>query len=338
MRSLVVRGLQLQTPPVVRRRFLAMGTEVLLSVAARRRRAELEIVLAEVRALIEAFGRQWWAWGPGALGQLNRRIEAGEAVRIPAEMLPLFQRAWDIHLRSAGRYEPRIGALVRLWGFDDIARLRSAPPAAAEIEAAQAALQAAPPYDGGLQYGPAPGVSWDFGGIAKGWIVDAALARLAAHGFGDATVDAGGNLAVRGARYERRWRIGIRDPRVLAAEDEAPRLLATLDVDDEAVNTHGDDQRSFEHGGRRYGHLLDPRSGCPAEGLRALTVVHADGSWAEAAGAALYVAGPQWPALARELGLTQVLAVTSAGQVQATAALAARLLPQPGVQIEPLSH
>lgn len=334
-RPLLVRGLHMRTPPVVRRRFLAMGTEVLLSVASRRRRAELEAVLDELRQLIEDFGRHWWAWGPGALGTLNCRLIAGEAVTIPPAMQPLFRRAWQIHRQTGGSYEPRIGALVRLWGFDDVARLRTAPPSAAQIERVQAALLAAPDYDGGARYGPAPGVAWDFGGIAKGWIVDAALDLLAARGFSNATVDAGGNLAVRGRHYERPWRIGIRDPRSAA---DASRLLAALDAGDEAVNTHGDDQRHFEHEGRRYAHLLDPRSGWPAQGLRALTVVHADGSWAEAAGAALFVAGRDgWPALARQLGVTQVLVVRDDGRVQATAALAARLSPEPGVQIEWLS-
>ncbi|HSW13133.1 MAG TPA: FAD:protein FMN transferase, partial [Solimonas sp.] len=127
MRSLLVRGMHLQAPPVVRRRFLAMGTEVLLSVASRRRRSEVEAALGEARALIEDFGRDWWAWGPGALGEINRRLGAGDAAAIPPSMLPLFRRAWELRRHTGGCYEPRIGALVRLWGFDDVARLRSTP-------------------------------------------------------------------------------------------------------------------------------------------------------------------------------------------------------------------
>lgn len=305
-----------------------MGTEVLVSVASRGRNRDAEAAVQSVRQLIEDFGRDWWAWGPGALGDINRRLAQGEVAEIPLAMRPLFCRAWEIHLQTGGAYEPRIGALVRLWGFDDIVRLRDSPPAAADIEAINRLLCTAPAYDGPC-YGPAPGVCWDFGGIAKGWIVDAALALLAQRGFGNATVDAGGNLAVRGRRHERAWRIGIRDPR------GGEGLLATLDAGDEAVNTHGDDQRYFDWQGRRYAHLLDPRTGWPAQGLRSLTVVHPDGSWAEAAGAALFVSGPEgWRPLARQLGLAQLLVVHEDGRVQATAALAARLAPEPGVNIE----
>ncbi|MGQ0530374.1 MAG: FAD:protein FMN transferase, partial [Panacagrimonas sp.] len=78
--------------------------------------------------------------------------------------------------------------------------------------------------------------------------------------------------------------------------------------------------------GQRYSHILDPRSGMPAQGLRSLTVVHSDGTLAEAGGAALFVAGrDKWPLLARKLGLSQVLAQTDDGEVQVSPVLAARL-------------
>jgi thiamine biosynthesis lipoprotein len=221
-----------------------------------------------------------------------------------------------------------------LWGFHDLAAMRDTPPDPQQVGDLLAAMRKAPDYDGGDRYGPAPSVGWDFGGIGKGWIVDAALLLLRRKGFSDAVIDAGGNLAARGMRGDTPWRIGVRDPR---SDAEAPRLVATLMSRNEAVNTHGDDQRYFEFQGRRYAHLLDPSTGCPARGLRALTVVHADGTLAEAAGAALYVAGRQrWPQLARKLGLEYVLAVDEAGQIEATSALLKRIRPENGAQIRPV--
>ncbi|HET8882726.1 MAG TPA: FAD:protein FMN transferase, partial [Solimonas sp.] len=106
----------------------------------------------------------------------------------------------------------------------------------------------------------------------------------------------------------------------------APRLLATLDASDEAVITHGDDQRYFEFDRRRYSHLLDPRSGWPAQGLRSLTVVHRDASIADAAGGALFVAGAAgWRRLAARMKIDQVLVLTDRDELLATEALAARL-------------
>jgi thiamine biosynthesis lipoprotein len=322
-------------PTILERRFLAMGTEISVKLVcvSKTSREDAEAAITEVQQLMADFGRDWWAWGPGALAEINRQLVAGEVVRIPPNMQPLFNRAWSTRQMTEGFFEPRIAALVRLWGFDDVARLRSEPPAKAQIDALLHALKSAPAYAGGDQYGPAPDVAWDFGGIGKGYIIDVALAHLQARGFSDAVVDAGGNLAVRGAPLERSWRIGIRDPR---SNPEHPSLLAALDVRDEAVITHGDDQRYFDYAGRRYAHILNPLTGSPVQGLCSITVVHPEATRADAEGAALFVAGDEaWPRLAKKLGLSQVFAVSGDGRVRATAAVAERLqLVDAGRQME----
>jgi thiamine biosynthesis lipoprotein len=245
----------------------------------------------------------------------------------------LFRRAWEIRQTSGGLFEQRLGALVRLWGFDTAEREPVQPPASGAIAALLEAVRAAPHYDGGASYGPAPGLCWDLGGIGKGYIVDLALDWLRRRGFADAIVNAGGNVAARGARGDRPWRVGIRDPRSAA---ELPQLLAALDVHGESVITHADDQRYFEHQGLRYAHLLHPRTGQPARGLRSLTVVHPDGALADGGGAALYVAGHEgWPALAARLGIRQVLAVDDEGAVWASETLAPRLQCSSGLRIRP---
>ncbi|HWY24556.1 MAG TPA: FAD:protein FMN transferase [Nevskia sp.] len=317
-------------PLLLERQFLAMGTAVLLSVSIgdESRRTAAERAAAEVQQLLIEFGREGWAWGTGALAQFNRALQRGEVASVPEVLQPLFARAWEIHRASGDLFEPRIGALVRLWGFDDMARLRSAPPDVAEIESCMAALRTAPAYTGGETYGPAPGVAWDLGAIGKGYIVDLALDWLAHRGFDNAVVNAGGNVAVRGDRGDRSWQIGIRDPRAPA------EILAMLEVRDESVVTHGDDQRCFEYRGVRYAHLLHPRSGMPVQGLRSLTVVHRDGTLADGGGAALFAAGPDgWLALARRLGIEQVLVVMEDGAVLATSALKTRLREEQGVVI-----
>lgn len=326
----------LRRPSPLQRRLLAMGTLVTVTIMVEpRRRVAAESAIGAVEQILQRFGRDAWAWGNGALAQFNRQLAAGERATIPAELRPLFVRAWNVQRESGGRFEPRIASLVRLWGFDDVENLRASPPPQRDIDALLQALRSAPPYDGGGSYGPAPGTGWDFGGIGKGYIVDIALDELRERGYHNTSLDAGGNLAVRGLRNDRRWRIGIRDPRSRA---DAPQLLATLDVSDEAVITHGDDQRYFEHGGKRYAHLLDPASGWPVQGLRSLTVVHQDAGIADAAGGALFVAGASgWRALAEQLKIQQVLAVNDRGDVFATPMLASRLRPQAGVKIRKLA-
>jgi thiamine biosynthesis lipoprotein len=319
---------------LIDQRFLAMGTEISVKlVCDRRSRRDAALQAIEhVVDLMHDFGREAWAWGDGSLSKFNAALCAGETPRIPDGLRDLFAKAWNIRQLSDGLFEPRLAQLVRLWGFDDVARLRDSPPAAHEIEELLRAMSVAPDLNGANSYGPAPDVAWDFGGIGKGYIVDKALDILCQHGFGDAVVDAGGNLAARGSHHMRPWRVAIRDPR---SSQEPRRLLASLQVFDEAVITHGDDQRYFEFDGRRYSHILHPKTGVSVQGFRSLTVVHADATLADGGGAALYVAGPDsWRALSHKLGIDQVLIVSDKGSIQVTPALAQRLNPEPDVQVE----
>lgn len=323
-----------QSLSLAEQHFMAMGTLVLVTIPIEEEalRTQADGAIAEVRKLLQEFGRDGWAWGSGALASFNRSLGEGRRALVPPVLKPLFARAWEIHHASGGLFEPRIGALVRLWGFDDMARLRSAPPDAVEIHQLLTQMSAAPAYHGEDFYGPALGVVWDLGAIGKGYIVDLALDWLHQRGFGNAIINAGGNVAARGTRRDRPWHIGIRDPRVSA---ELPQLLAALDVHDESVITHGDDQRYFEHDGQRYAHLLHPHSGTPVHGLRSLTVVHADGTLADAGGAALFVAGLEgWPQLARQLGIQQVLAVADDGTVWVSEPLAARMQAAAGLSVK----
>ena len=318
---------------LVRREFLAMGTRISVTLYRRDNRsaAQADAALDDTERYFRDFGHDWWAWGDGALGTINRDLAAGKSVSVPPPMQPLFDRAALLNRETGGLFEPRIGALVRLWGFDDVARLRERPPSDADIAVAVAALHSAPAYEGGGRYGPAAGIAWDFGAIAKGYVVDQALDRLQRAGFSDAIVDAGGNLAVRGHKGNQPWHIAIRHPR---AENGVP-LLATLDATDEAVNTHGDYERHIDFQGHRYGHILSPIDGYPADSLVSVTVVAGDGTVADAAGAALFVAGASgWESLARRLHLNQVLVVDRDGAIVATAALARRLRPEAGIKLK----
>lgn len=322
---------------LIDQRFLAMGTEIsvkLVCTHRSRREAALEAIGCVVD-LMREFGHEAWAWGDGSLSRFNTALRAGEVPEIPVELRDLFEKAWDIRQKSEGLFEPRVAQLVRLWGFDDAARVRESPPDLNEIEQLLRAMAQAPDLNGANHYGPAPDVAWDFGGIGKGYIVDKALDILHQHGFGDAVVDAGGNLAARGSHHMRPWRVAIRDPR---SSQEPRRLLASLQVFDEAVITHGDDQRYFEHEGRRYSHILHPKTGMSVQGFRSLTVVHQDATLADGGGAALYVAGPaSWRSLARKLGIDQVLIACDDGTIQATPALAQRMSPEPDVHIETIA-
>ena len=131
-----------------------------------------------------------------------------------------------------------------------------------------------------------PGLRLDLGGIAKGWAATRAARELAA--FGPALVDAGGDIAVQGRRIERRpWPVGVADPLHEGA------LLGVVQMADGAVATSGRDYRRWMQGGRWLHHILDPRTGQPAQSaVLTATVTAPDGPAAEMAAKCALILGP----------------------------------------------
>jgi len=236
-------------------------------------------------------------------------------------VLPVLEAAQRQSRASGGLFNPAIGALVALWGFHSD-ELPARPPPAERIRALLARRPAMTDLEiRGLRVRSRnPAVRLDFGGSAKGHAVDVAVARLQSLGVRDAMVDAGGDLRVIGRHGDRPWRIGIRHPRraaVLASVALAPG---------EAIFTSGDYERYFIYRGRRYHHILDPRSGYPAAGAQSVTVIHDNGLDADAAATALFVAGPEaWPRVARAMGIRYVMMVAADGSVTMNPAMAERL-------------
>ena len=166
-------------------------------------------------------------------------------------------------------------------------------------------------------------VQLDLGGYGKGYALDRAAAILKARGVNNALINIGGNVLALGSKGEAPWRVGIQHPR-------EPRPLASLPLrDGEAIGTSGDYQRFFEMDGERYCHLLDPRSGRPARGTQAVTVLITPrpgaGTLSDAASKPAYLGGEAWRDYARRFGIDHALRVDADGRIQVTRALHDRL-------------
>lgn len=312
---------------LVEHRLLAMATWVDVTLPAW---ATLEhpALLGELETTLTAFGRDYYAWGDGELAALNRALgDSGRFEASPA-MAALLARAAEVTRLSDGAFDPGVGALVELYGFNDATRAPVAAPAASAIAAVRAefASLAELRIDGRQLTAPAGRYAFDLGGIAKGAAVDGVIARLTALGIAPALVNAGGDLRVIGARPDRPWRIGIQDPR-------GNGLLGSLRLDPgEAAFSSGDYERFVEDaGGERRHHLIDPRTGRPATHTRAVTVIAADGVSADAAATALFVAGPaDWLAVAARLGIDKALRVDASGVIDMSRAMRERFEAEPG--------
>ncbi len=132
-----------------------------------------------------------------------------------------------------------------------------------------------------------PGVRIDLGGIAKGYAVDRGIAILQQHGIEHALLSAGGDSRFLGDRRGRLWRVGVRDP------DDKAGIRALLPLSNTALSTSGDYERFFIQDGERYHHILNPRSGRSAKGLRSVSVLGAEAITTDALSTALFVLGRQ---------------------------------------------
>jgi thiamine biosynthesis lipoprotein len=112
-----------------------------------------------------------------------------------------------------------------------------------------------------------PNVRIDLGGIGKGHAVDRGIEILKSRGFEHALVTAGGDSRIIGDRFGKPWIIGIRHP------DDKKRVIAKIPLVDTAISTSGDYERFFDEGGTRYHHIIDPRTGRSARGVRSTTIL-----------------------------------------------------------------
>ena len=314
-----------RAPQLHQREAYVFGTRVEVSVwgePADKAAQALAAVLAE----FDRLHRMLHAWQPSELTTLNAAIARGERdIAVSGELTFLLKDAADIAARSDHLFNPAIGRLVALWGFHSDEFRPQLPDAAAVAAAVQAQ-----PRMGDLSFAGArvssrnKAVQLDLGGYAKGYALDRAAALLRGQGVNNALINIGGNVMALGDKGGTPWRVGIQHPRAAAP-------LATLELrDGEAIGTSGDYQRDVEVDGKRYCHLLDPRSGRPAEGTQAVTVLipprPGAGALSDAASKPLFVAGPaEWRGLARRLGVEHALRIDAAGAMQVTAALRQRL-------------
>ena len=313
--------------PVVSESFV-FGTRVEVQVADDLSEPQIRAAVARVLAEFDRLHRTYHAWQPSDLTQLNEALAAGRRVRVSAEMADLLQEAQDYARQSDALFDPGIGRLIELWGFhaDSYAAQLPAPAAIKtwlQSRPSVLQLQIKKDADGAWVSSPNRQVALDFGGSLKGKALDRAAEILRAAGVRNALINIGGNVMALGTRYGNAWRVAIQAPRYAGP-------LAILELHDgEATGTSGDYQRYFELDGQRYPHLLDPRSGYPAPGTQAVTIV-VDGPDAGVRSDVLtkpvFIAGAAgWQAMAQRLGLTQVLRVDSQDQVSVTAPLAERL-------------
>ena len=262
--------------------FRAMGCRMLAALDSDDERA-VE-ALAEVPTWFEEWEDRLSRFRPESeLNQLNHATD--RAVCVSDVLWQVFQRSLDAARASAGLVTPAVLDALQAAGYDtsfDSLNLNDARPAEPAHIADWRAIQ----FDAETQAIRLPrGMRLDFGGVAKGWAADEAVRRLSA--YAPALVDAGGDIAISGPMSDGgRWPVAVADPM------NPDRDLALLRLSADAVATSGRDYRHWQRNGRMQHHIIDPRTGHPADtDVLSATVVAPSASDAEVAAKVALILG-----------------------------------------------
>ena len=307
----------------VERRLSAMGTVLSLSVSGPSRPAALgssETAVREV-ARVEDLLSTWKAGGP--LDRLNR-ARPGEPVPLGAEASRLLFEMFAWSERTDGAFDPTVLPLVRAFDLRGAGRIPEALELARAREATgRRCFEVDPLGHRAARLCALAGI--DEGAWGKGYALDRAAAALKETGSKQALLDLGGQVLAVGPA-----RVAVADPR------DRSRFAATLAVTDASVSTSGNSERGLRVGDRLIGHLLDPRTGEPAEDFGSATAVAPTGLVADVLSTAFFVLGP-------EKGLALSESLRREGLENRALFLVARdgklmVLASPGLAISPMEE
>ena len=264
-------------------------------------RSAIARAIAEIRRL-EALMTTWR--DDSEIARINQ--SAGRTpVKVGAETARVIDESLWISEKSGGVFDITFEVMHGLWRFDQDADPR--PPRAEEVAARRKLIDyrhIVRDKEEGTVFLDKAGVKISLGGIAKGFAIDRAAAMLIAEGVEDFLAQAGGDLLAHGKKADGSpWIAGVRDPRGAAGA-----YFAEMPVVDHAFSTAGDYERSYIVDGKRYHHIIDPRTGYPATASRSVTIWAKDALTADALDDAVFILGPK-------RGLELVESIDDAGAI-----------------------
>ncbi|MFA6563861.1 MAG: FAD:protein FMN transferase [Verrucomicrobiia bacterium] len=210
---------------------------------------------------------------------------------VSADTARVVAEALRVSELTSGAFDVTVDPLVRLWGFGPRRETGEVPPEKAISEARRKVgwrkLQAR--LDPPALRKTSPEISVDLSAIAKGYAADAVVSLIERLGVTNSLVAIGGELKARGhGQRDQPWRIGIDKPL-----DDGRAIQRVIEVKDKAVSTSGDYRNFFTDAGRRYSHVVDPRTGRPVtHNLASVTIVCDTSARADALATGLMVLGP----------------------------------------------
>jgi len=247
----------------------------------------LSAAARQALALIVELDNQFSRWKEGSEISYINRHAAAEPVRVEPELFDLLLRSRELWRETGGAFDITVAPLVKAWGFY---KKEGRLPPQKEIEAALQVVgmnRVRLDEDAGTIRFDKPGMELDLGGIGKGFAVDRAVEFLRSCKIEAALVNSGASTlyAIGSPPGQDGWHIGIRDPR------DEEKSVAVIALRDGSISTSGAPEKVLEIEGKRYSHILDPRTGFPAKGMVSASAMALCATDSDALATSFYVAG-----------------------------------------------
>ncbi|HXK59462.1 MAG TPA: FAD:protein FMN transferase [Acidobacteriota bacterium] len=266
--------------------FETMGTKAALTLGGRES-DQLTAASARVKELMQSLNQELSDYLPDSVVSHLNAFAGIQPIEVPEHTRRLLELSQHYSDLTGGAFDVTVGPVVRLWRSARANRL-SIPSEQTIKECLALVDYRRVEIKGRSAFLTKRGMRVDFGAIGKGYAVDRAWEECRALGITSFMFDLGGNIRVSGeAKPGMPWSIGIRDP------FETESNLGKIEIPDGwAVATSGQYERFVEIEGRRYGHIIDPRTGFPASGLAGVTVLAPDATTTDALSTGLFILGP----------------------------------------------
>ncbi|MBI4685102.1 MAG: FAD:protein FMN transferase [Nitrospirae bacterium] len=244
-----------------------------------------------------------------------------KSVPVSPETIEVIEKAIHTAEKTYGAFDITIGPVMTLWDFH-----KKVLPEDKSIKEKLSLVN----YKGitidknrSSVYLQKKGMLIDLGGIAKGYAADKAVEVMKRNGIQAGLVSIAGDIKAFGLKPENKpWKIGIKNPRQKGKNNE---LIATIDLTDMAISTSGDYERYFITNGKRYHHILNPKTGYPAYGCQSVSILAPDGSVTDPLSTGIFILGTEKGLkLLEELGLDGII-VDKDGKIHTTPRLRGKI-------------
>ena len=276
---------KLSSQEVYQRSFTKMGSDFELTIVADNPKSA-EQLLAEGTAEIDRIERLISSWDPASETSEVNRMAGIAPVIVSKELFNLVQRSIALSRLTDGAFDISYASVDPIWTFNG---QKVTPPNPEKIKASVTKIGFQKvqinPKENSI-YLPEKGMKLGFGAIGKGYAADKVKQLLQTKGVKGGIVNASGDLSAWGTQPDgTSWQVGLVNPK------NKNKVFAWFPIQDKAVVTSGDYERFLIMEGKRYGHIINPRTGYPSQGVISCTVFAPKAELADALATALFVLG-----------------------------------------------